>query len=265
MWSPADLVSHLPRLRRYARALCGSRLQGDDLVMLTIRNLELAHIEAARDPLIALFRLLTATWNAAQRAGRQTIDKTPSQTVGEHRLKGLEPIARQVFLLTAVETFGCDEAREILELDRVRFDEVYASLAAERRAATSTEVLIIEDDAFVSADLERIMTATGYRVTGVARTHEQAVELASIRCPGLILCDVHLADGSSGTRAVKDILAGGRGPVVYITSDRARLLESCSHLPEFYIAKPYSAEQVRSAARQALFFQPADGAPEAPA
>ena len=46
----------------------------------------------------------------------------------------------------------------------------------------------------------------GGEVTGIARTHTAAIELAGDRRPDLILADIQLADNSSGIDAVNEIL-----------------------------------------------------------
>jgi CheY-like chemotaxis protein len=89
----------------------------------------------------------------------------------------------------------------------------------------------------------------------VARTRDRAVELAKVEAPDLVLCDIQLADNSSGIDAANDILeALGERPVIFITAFPERLLTGERPEPAFLIAKPYSEEQVRSAVSQAMFF-----------
>jgi CheY-like chemotaxis protein len=86
-------------------------------------------------------------------------------------------------------------------------------------------VLIIEDEAIIAMDIQSIVTDMGHRVTGIARTHAQAVELASADKPDLILADIQLADKSSGIDAVNDILGQfDEIPVIFITAFPERLL-----------------------------------------
>ena len=101
-----------------------------------------------------------------------------------------------------------------------------------------------------------IVQAMGHDVTGVARTHTAAIELAGKHRPDLILADIQLADGSSGIDAVKDILARLDVPVIFITAFPERLLTGERPEPTFLITKPFQPETVKAAIGQALFFHP---------
>jgi RNA polymerase sigma-70 factor, ECF subfamily len=71
----ADLIALLPRLRRFARALCGNVHDADDLVQLTVER-ALTHAAQLRpDSLLAgwTFGILRNAWIDEQRArGRRT-------------------------------------------------------------------------------------------------------------------------------------------------------------------------------------------------
>jgi CheY-like chemotaxis protein len=94
----------------------------------------------------------------------------------------------------------------------------------------------------------------GHDVTGIARTHGEAVELVREREPGLILADIQLADGSSGLDAVNEILREIELPVIFITAFPERLLSGDKPEPAFLITKPFQTEAVKAAISQALFF-----------
>ena len=115
-------------------------------------------------------------------------------------------------------------------------------------------------DYLIAMDLKGIVQALGHDVTGVARTHSAAVELAGKVRPTLALADIQLADGSSGIDAVNELLADmGELPVIFITAFPERLLTGDRPEPAFLISKPYSEEQVRSAVSQAMFFASTEG------
>ena len=112
----------------------------------------------------------------------------------------------------------------------------------------------------IAMDLKGIVQAMGHDVTGVARTHTAAIELAGKHRPDLILADIQLADGSSGVDAVNELLGSmGDIPVIFITAFPERLLTGDRPEPAFLISKPYSEEQVRSAVSQAMFFASTEG------
>ena len=116
-------------------------------------------------------------------------------------------------------------------------------------------IMVIEDEAIIAMDISAIVEEMGHDVTGIARTRDQAVELARKDMPDMILADIQLADKSSGIDAVSHILSEmGEIPVVFITAFPERLLTGERPEPAFLITKPYTEEQVQSAVSQAMFF-----------
>ncbi|MDB5533980.1 MAG: phyR, partial [Hyphomicrobiales bacterium] len=117
-----------------------------------------------------------------------------------------------------------------------------------------TEILIIEDEPFIALDLQALVEDLGHRVVNVARTHKEAVKAVATHRPGLILADIHLADGSSGLEAVNEILTSFEVPVIFITAYPERFLTGQAPEPAFLIAKPYVPDTVKAVISQALFF-----------
>ena len=138
-------------------------------------------------------------------------------------------------------------AAEAAELVDIALREMEQSVAG--------NVMVIEDEAIIAMDLATIVREMGHRVTGVARTRNEAVTLAARERPDLILTDIQLADNSSGIDAANDILGQFEDmPVIFITAFPERLLTGERPEPAFLITKPYSEDQVRSAVSQAMFF-----------
>ncbi len=95
----------------------------------------------------------------------------------------------------------------------------------------------------------------GHRVTGIARTRDEALTLTPHTTPDLFLAGIQLADNSSYIAAVNDILQElGTRPVIFITAFPERLLTGDKPEPAFLISKPYSVDQVVSSVSQAMFF-----------
>ncbi|HLS18649.1 MAG TPA: response regulator, partial [Paracoccaceae bacterium] len=82
-----------------------------------------------------------------------------------------------------------------------------------------------------------------------------AVALAAETTPDLVLADVQLADGSSGIRAVEEILMETTVPVIFITAYPERLLTGDRPEPTYLVTKPFRPESVEAAIAQALFHQ----------
>ena len=138
----------------------------------------------------------------------------------------------------------------------------WLSMAAKFHRYSFNNVLLIavqRPDATLVAGY-RAWQSMGHQVTGIARTHTAAVDLAHQKRPDLILADIQLADGSSGIDAVNELLRDmGDIPVIFITAFPERLLTGDRPEPAFLISKPYSEEQVRSAVSQAMYFASTEG------
>lgn len=252
-----QLIRILPYLRRYARALAGSQQCADTAVIAAVQSLSsTTRTNSRQSPRVALYRAFTEIWNGP--LGQHMRESARSDTFQDsvdRKLSALPSWSRQAFLLHAVEAFTESQVSEILG---VTPDEVAALIAQARGAISSqiaTDVLIIEDELFIAADLEDIVTSLGHNVISVERTHASAVQALRFRRPGLILADIQLADGSSGLDAVNEILSHIEVPVVFITAYPERLLTGLRPEPTFVLTKPFKAEMVAAVVSQALFFE----------
>jgi CheY-like chemotaxis protein len=114
--------------------------------------------------------------------------------------------------------------------------------------------MIIEDEPLIAMDIEQMVESLGHRVTGIARTHAEAVALYNKTQPSMVLADIQLADGSSGIDAVNDILKTSSVPVIFITAFPERLLTGERPEPTFLVTKPFNPDMVKALISQALFF-----------
>ena len=204
-------------------------------------------------PKVGLYRLFMACWssvvlNIQNEAG---IDENSSPY---HAIAQLTPQSRQAFLLRTVEGFSPQDVANILDVALADVDSLIAQAGREIAQHVATDVLIIEDEALIAQDIEFIAQDLGHRVIGIARTHQEAVELAKSRRPGLLLADIQLADGTSGLNAVNEILESFDAPVIFITAYPERLLTGQRPEPAFLISKPYKIDIVKATISQALFF-----------
>jgi CheY-like chemotaxis protein len=198
----------------------------------------------------ALYRALNAIWREGEARTAEAVDHSPP----DYRLQVLSPVQRAVLLLTSMEGFTTSEAAQVLDLD---LTELHLHLDAAEEALErqlATDVLIIEDEPIIGLDLTRLTRELGHRVTGVAATRDEAVEMARRQRPGLVLSDIRLADGSSGLDAATDILKSFDIPVIFITAFPERLLTGERPEPAFLITKPFREETVKALIGQALFF-----------
>ena len=206
---------------------------------------------------MALYQVFHAIWctSGAQLEPRAQDGLEAARNAGQ-RLMRIAPRSRQAFLLTAVEGFTPNEAAQILVTDFSEIEVLIAEAQSEIDAELATDVLIIEDEPVIAADIEALVKELGHKVSDVAATRAEAAEAAARATPGLVLADIQLADGSSGIDAVKDILARLDVPVIFITAFPERLLTGERPEPTFLITKPFQPETVKAAIGQALFFHP---------
>jgi CheY-like chemotaxis protein/DNA-directed RNA polymerase specialized sigma24 family protein len=251
-----SIAPHLPSLRRFARALSGSQESGDAYVVALLEALveNPSIFPTNTDPKIALYQIFLKIWNSVDANAFPNFKSEKSDSV--RGLQTLTPKPRQAFLLLSVEGFDADAIGTILETDS---EEVASLIAiADHEIADQIEpadILIIEDEPLTAAHLEELVQSLGHEVTGVARTHRDALKLAQDRKPDLILSDIQLADGSSGVEAVNEILGHLEAPVIFVTGHPEMLLTGAKPEPTFLIAKPFNAETVKAVIGQALFFE----------
>jgi CheY-like chemotaxis protein len=248
------VTPHLPFLRRYARALTGSQESGDAYVAATLEALiEDPSVLAQASPRVALYRLFSKIWNSV---GVNSVgDTVPRGMPADQRISHITPRPRQAFLLVALEGFSESDAAQVLDVDIPTVRQLVEESGRELAAEIATDVLIIEDEPFIAMDLEGLIEGLGHRVLGIARTHSEAVTLAKVRQPGLILADIQLADGSSGLDAVNELLRSFEAPVIFVTAYPERFLTGERPEPAFLIAKPFQPATVSAVVSQALFFE----------
>ncbi|SMF78993.1 Response regulator receiver domain-containing protein [Tistlia consotensis] len=241
----------LPHLRRFARALTGDQVTGDNHVEAVLQTV-LARPELlsrASDPRVALYRILLSTCRSLDLS-----DLAKATSAGERTLRRMTPLPRQAFLLHSLEGLRAEQVAEAMAIGTEEAERLIETASHEIARQLTTRILIIEDEPVIALDLEALVEGSGHSVAGIASTHREALELAEAHPPGLVLADVQLADKSSGLDAVNDLLENLCVPVIFITAYPERLLSGRRPEPAFVVTKPYSADTVLALISQALFF-----------
>ena len=246
------IAPQLPYLRRFARALTGSQESGDAYVVAVLETLvaDPGSFPEGHLKRVGLYKCFLKVWNSV------SLNREPAEpkTQADKSLEAITPLPRQAFLLASVEGFTTHQISEILECSTDEVTKLIEDAGEQIAEQTATDVLIIEDEPLISMDLEALVKGLGHRVSGVARTHREALAEVHKKKPGLVLADIHLADGSSGLDAVNEILLGFTVPVIFITAFPERLLTGERPEPTFLITKPFEPNTVRALVSQALFF-----------
>jgi DNA-directed RNA polymerase specialized sigma24 family protein len=251
-----SIAPHIPFLRRFARALCGTQAAGDAYVAATLEAM-LADpdcFDAELDPKVALYKLFLRGWRNVPFNNHVDPPAFGAESGANRSLAAISLEPRMAFLLSAVESFSRTEIAQVLDCSEAKAAELIERAGREISAQIRTSVLIIEDEPLIALDIQTLVEQLGHDVSTIARTHTEAVRAALKRRPGLILADIQLADGSSGLDAVNEILGTQEVPVIFITAFPERFLTGQAPEPAFLITKPFSADSVKAVISQALFF-----------
>src|SRR5262249_50210566 len=189
---PEAVSKYLPFLHRYARALTGTQSAGDAYVTLTLEAMSAnpTLLSNGGNVRVALFRLFTRIWQSA--AVDAYAAGVPKLRWPEQKLANLTPLARQAFLLMALEGFCEEDAARILECDSAVLRRLVERAGRDLSPEIATDVLVIEDEVLVAMDLEALFENLGHKMIGVARTHAEAIKLSKVKQPGLIVSDIQL-------------------------------------------------------------------------
>ncbi|MEQ8480525.1 MAG: response regulator [Hoeflea sp.] len=255
------IAPHLPYLRRFSRAVTGSQTSGDAFVAATLEALvaDLSIFPDASSDRVGLYKLYSQLFDSLSVPLPENVTPFSWEKRAAANLEAVTPQARKAFLLIAVEGFNQDQAAEILDVDDAGFSALVETASREISQQVATDIMIIEDEPLIAMDIEEMVETLGHRVTGIARTHAEALELYRTTHPKMVLADIQLADGSSGIDAVNDILKDEILPVIFITAFPERLLTGEKPEPAFLVTKPFNPDMVKALISQALFF---NGEPE---
>jgi len=116
-------------------------------------------------------------------------------------------------------------------------------------------ILIVEDEAVVAENLEKVITDCGYEVVGRAASADDAVNAAIELNPDLILMDIVLLGEKNGIDASYEIKEKIDIPIIFLTAysnleliDKAKSVE-----PYAYIVKPFQDRQLFASIEMALY------------
>ena len=85
--------------------------------------------------------------------------------------------------------------------------------------ARALRVLIVEDEFFISLEMQSLLQTLGHIVVGVAVSAEQAVQLAQRDQPDVALVDVRLIGPRDGIEAAEEIFNRFGVPSLFVTAN----------------------------------------------
>ncbi len=123
-------------------------------------------------------------------------------------------------------------------------------------------ILIVEDEvALEGRPLEMKLTRAGFEVVGIAKTENEAVEMARRKDPTIVLMDISLPDTNgkkdhfAGIRAARQIQASTRAQIIFVTvlgCDK-RVIAEAQKVPGCqFLAKPVAKRQLLASVQFAV-------------
>lgn len=123
-----------------------------------------------------------------------------------------------------------------------------------------SKILVVDDEAIITMQLEERLHAMGYTVVGMAASGEDAIEKARRLSPDLILMDIVMPGRLNGIEAAQVVIGELDIPVVFVTSyaDDAIIEKAKQVRPYGYIVKPFNELEIKAAIEVALFRKTAE-------
>jgi signal transduction histidine kinase len=115
--------------------------------------------------------------------------------------------------------------------------------------------MIVEDEGITAMSIKNSLEETGYTVSSVVSTGEEAVKKSGEDRPDLVLMDIVLNGQMDGIEAARHIQSRFNIPVVYLTaySDDKMIDRVRETTPFGYIIKPFDERELRVAVEIALY------------
>lgn len=245
------LMEHLPYLRRYARALTGTSVQGDALVTRTLEWFleDPAGGSTADLSRGSLYRHLNQLQDS--NGPRERSFATPHPV--EAALHSLDELDRRLYLLVNLEDLPVADAASVLGIPPEDAVERLNHAREHVRASLAAVILIVEDDAIIAFDLAETVRGMGHTVCGNAATMDEALMLAARHTPTLALMDIRLAEGDNGIEVARELRRQRFLPVIFVTAFPNELARrGLEHLGPV-IPKPFNREQIEQAITRAVF------------
>ncbi len=242
VFTQALALAEVADLRRYAFCLTGNRTLGD-LVILTA----LEAVDVTRSSRIDLYRKV----NECAREGASRSKVLANVSNGFHaQVLSLPLPQRQIVTLYAVIGLPCAEVAAIMGLSEELVRQLYADSVHTLREKPM-HVLIIEDEAIIAHELCQIVKQLGFSIAGLAKNKTEALRIASLAKPSLILADYQLK-GETGLDAVRAIREKMNASVIYVTAYPDLVATLRDEARDIVIPKPFTFRSVERAVQKQM-------------
>lgn len=120
--------------------------------------------------------------------------------------------------------------------------------------ATVTRILLVEDEAIFARDLAERLEGLGYPVLGTASSGEEALQLASLTRPSLVLMDIRIQGAMDGIETAKRLSALMDVPIIFLTAqmDTGTIQKAKLARPYGYLIKPLEERELITTIEMAM-------------
>ena len=116
------------------------------------------------------------------------------------------------------------------------------------------KILIVEDDRLITEYLCYLLRKSGYEISGMVPSGEEALTHIESSIPDLILMDIKLEGIKDGISTAREILKSYDIPIIFTSaySDESTLESAKDVFPYGYIVKPYGERELEPVIKMAL-------------
>ena len=132
----------------------------------------------------------------------------------------------------------------------------------ESNKVSEIQILVVEDEALLAADLADDLQDMGFEPVGIVGTGESAVTSARDKKPDIILMDIKLRGQMDGIEAASRIRENPGCPVVFLTaySEDPILKRATETEPYGYLVKPVDLRVLKATIQMACLLYTSDAA-----
>ena len=240
-------LAELRNLRRYAYCILGNRRLSDIAVETALNGL-VADVISVSGRAISRLDL----YRRVNEAAFSTPSNVSAGAAGGlyAQFQRLSREQRKISALHAVVGLPYSDIASIMDMPEKAVRRTYCEALLTLREKPAA-VLIIEDEVFIALDLQQIVRNLGFSVAGIAKNRAEALRIAELAKPKLILADYRLR-GDTGVEVVKAIREQMNANVIYVTGHPDEVAATCDCEADLVIAKPFNPRALAAAVQTRL-------------
>ena len=111
------------------------------------------------------------------------------------------------------------------------------------------KILVVDDEVIIAMNVTLVLKEIGFEVPALAHSAIEAMEMARVHRPDLILMDINLKGAGDGIEAAEEIRNTLGIPVIFLTaySDSENQKRASAASPLGYIFKPVTDHELKNA------------------